>query len=141
MCIGVSATRQKHHPLIFAKLPLKFANFLSSPALFRQFPFYILVFRESPKNQIFLWTPIIDILSSHPPPPPYFENLVGGSISPPTPITRKGMQTWLYCKVQEILLMKEYYSLRGFGKEAFSLWCSSCENCFFSLQKSPKTFL
>ena len=27
--------------------------------------------------------------------------------------------------------MKEYYSLRGFGKEAFSLWCSPCENCYF----------
>ena len=27
--------------------------------------------------------------------------------------------------------MKEYYSLSGFGREAFSLWCGPCENCFF----------
>ena len=28
--------------------------------------------------------------------------------------------------------MKEYYSLGGFGKEAFSLQCSLYQNCFFT---------
>ena len=37
--------------------------------------------------------------------------------------------------------MKEYYNLRGFGKEAFSLCCSPCENCFFFFPEITKNIL
>ena len=49
---------QKHHPNVFAKLPLKSANYPSPP--FLDNPRYILFFLwPNPKNQIFQWNPII----------------------------------------------------------------------------------
>ena len=58
VCIEVSTTLKKHHPLFFAKfLCLKSTN-CASPPPFRQFPPYTLVFREPPpKNWVFLVNP------------------------------------------------------------------------------------
>ena len=93
---------QKHHPLFFAKPPLKSASCPSPPFLGNS-TLYVVFLVNPPKNQIFQWTPILKFFilnpsyllklsSSSSPPHPLFENLVGGSTSLQQ---REGCTLWL----------------------------------------------